>query len=247
MPRTLHSTNPDHELDGVFGKDPDLKDKLCSGPCVAAALQIQHAFEMEHTSEECDSIIEAYAALGGDGGLTEQSMLKACCLHQKTPQSAPGLSGLAGLADSHVQGDTEPCGLRVVADALAQALLEDRRDGISFYHFKKFKLPPNSPSSLSREELWSQLVEAGLMRLVVSTGKCKELLIPVIHTENTYESVCPAPPSSVLFLPEQYKYSHLWDYAYGHKAREPNAVVVGEYLQEKVDQVRALNPQKKGR
>ena len=38
--------------DGVFAKDPDLKDFLISGPAVLAALQMQHAFEMKFSHKD---------------------------------------------------------------------------------------------------------------------------------------------------------------------------------------------------
>ena len=67
----------------MFPKDPDLGDFLRSSAAVAAGLQLQHAFEAEHTKKECEEMIEQYAAMGGDGGLTEATMREACCLPPK--------------------------------------------------------------------------------------------------------------------------------------------------------------------
>ena len=64
--------------DGIFPKDPDLKQFLTSGPAILAALQIQNAFEMKYGKDECERLIEDYAYWGGDQGLTEQTMREAC-------------------------------------------------------------------------------------------------------------------------------------------------------------------------
>ena len=64
--------------DGVFPKDPDLKQFLLSGPAILAALQIQNAFERQNSKEDCEHLIEDYAYWGGDRGLTEQTMREAC-------------------------------------------------------------------------------------------------------------------------------------------------------------------------
>ena len=74
---------PEHELDGVFPKDPSLKVFLESGPAVAAGLRIQHAFETKHRKKDCEAIIEGYAYLGGDLGITEAKMRQACGLRPR--------------------------------------------------------------------------------------------------------------------------------------------------------------------
>ena len=64
--------------DGVFPKDPDLKQFLTSGPAILAALQIQNAFEMHYSKDDSERLIEEYAYWGGDGSLTEETMREAC-------------------------------------------------------------------------------------------------------------------------------------------------------------------------
>ena len=61
-------------------QDPTLRDFLSDGPSAVAGLWIQHAFEVRHSKEECRALIEAYAAQGGDHGLTEDTIRKACGL-----------------------------------------------------------------------------------------------------------------------------------------------------------------------
>ncbi|CAE7336105.1 unnamed protein product, partial [Symbiodinium microadriaticum] len=67
---------PDASMDGYFAKDDDLKSFLRSGPCVAASLRLQHAFESTHDAQACRDLIEAYAAKP----LTEDAMREACGL-----------------------------------------------------------------------------------------------------------------------------------------------------------------------
>ena len=103
----LSSKYPNHEADGVFPKDPDLKPFLASGPCIAAGLRFQHGFEMRHDRIRCRSLIEEYAALGGDHGLTEETMRKACGLKPRARAA-----GRADPAVTAVLSQTPPEGRR---------------------------------------------------------------------------------------------------------------------------------------
>jgi hypothetical protein len=55
-----------------------LKNFLVSGPAIAAGLKIQVGVEKQHSKDDCVALIEQYAALGGDSGLTEDTMRVAC-------------------------------------------------------------------------------------------------------------------------------------------------------------------------
>ena len=81
-PHLLQPTYADIDKDGVCPKDPDLSRFLTSPPAVAAALQIQHGFESKYGKQECLDMVENYVTWGGDGGLTEAVMRKACNLHR---------------------------------------------------------------------------------------------------------------------------------------------------------------------
>ncbi len=87
---------PNAAADGVFPKKPLLKTFLSSGPASAAGLRLQHGFEAIHSPEECRHSIEAYAALGGDDGLTEDSMRISCGLKARDRRQdvAPGGAAL---------------------------------------------------------------------------------------------------------------------------------------------------------
>ncbi len=79
-PHVIEAAYTDIHRDGVFRKDPDLANFLTSPPAVAAGLQLQHAFEAEHSKQDCIDMIENYVVWGGDGGLTESVMREACKL-----------------------------------------------------------------------------------------------------------------------------------------------------------------------
>jgi hypothetical protein len=79
----LKDNYPNASADGVFAKKPLLKKFLSSGVACAAGLRMQHGFEHLNSPAACRNRIEAYAALGGDGGLTEDSMRMACGLQPR--------------------------------------------------------------------------------------------------------------------------------------------------------------------
>lgn len=69
------------KLDGSYRwQDPTLRRFLVDGPVIIAGLRIQHEFEVQFTKAQCERLIEAYAALGGDAGMTEDAMRQACAL-----------------------------------------------------------------------------------------------------------------------------------------------------------------------
>jgi len=65
---SLHASYKDHELDGIFWADPDLRTFVTSMPAIAAALVIQHGFESEYSEAQCQRLIEDYVKRGRDGG-----------------------------------------------------------------------------------------------------------------------------------------------------------------------------------
>jgi hypothetical protein len=88
---------PNHAADGVFAKKPLLKSFLSTGPACAAGLRLQHGFETMNSPIDCRNRIESYAALGGDAGLTEDSMRIACGL-QARDRRGDVASGAAAIA-----------------------------------------------------------------------------------------------------------------------------------------------------
>ena len=73
------SSYGDAALDGIFPKDPTLRNFLESGPAIAATLHLQHGFEMKHSRERCYKTIDECAAQGP----TENKMREACGLEPR--------------------------------------------------------------------------------------------------------------------------------------------------------------------
>ena len=53
------------------------------GPCGCGGCQDPACFQGMHTASEYELLIETYATLGGDGGLTERTLRLACGLASK--------------------------------------------------------------------------------------------------------------------------------------------------------------------
>ena len=106
-PSFLQKHYKDAHLDGIFPQDPDLKQFLVSGPCVAAGLSLQHGFESENNEAACRQTIEDYAQLGGDGGLTEDRMRFACGLKAKDRKTASAADVAAQLGAQASQDDDD--------------------------------------------------------------------------------------------------------------------------------------------
>jgi hypothetical protein len=103
----LQDNYPNHAADGVFAKKPLLKKFLSSGVACAAGLRMQHGFEHLHSPDDCRNRIEAYAALGGDGGLTEDSMRMACGLQSRDRTKDAPPAAAAALAVQSQPSDTD--------------------------------------------------------------------------------------------------------------------------------------------
>lgn len=146
----LSSKYPNHEADGVFPKDPDLKPFLSSGPCIAAGLRFQHGFELRHNRIRCRSLIEEYAALGGDRGLTEDTMRKACGLKPRArAEGGVEPAVVAVLSQTPPEGArpaaVEPVDeLQHVSSLITEKMLERGR-----YHRRKFVRVAGPSTSVS--------------------------------------------------------------------------------------------------
>ena len=77
-----------NEAEGIFVKDPTLKDFLTSSGAVAAFLRLLEGFLKTRSQATCRALIEDYAVMGGDRGLTRQVMRLACGLSPDAPVQA---------------------------------------------------------------------------------------------------------------------------------------------------------------
>ncbi|CAJ1459066.1 unnamed protein product, partial [Effrenium voratum] len=131
----------DISKDGIFTKDPTLKDFLMSGPAIAAGLQMQHAFEATHREQDCRDIIENYAHWGKDHGLTEDTMREACGL---APRDKREMSSRAAAVIS-VEAEAEDLtGVDVwekMHEWLVKHCLDSARFDFSTKMFNRMRIP----------------------------------------------------------------------------------------------------------
>ncbi len=181
---------PDHERDGIFPKKETMKKFLVSGPAIAAGLRIQHGFEINHGRGECHAMIENYAALGGDGGLTEDSMRLTCGvkMRERVSDVAPGGADLLVVeSQDDAVHEADKFGL-VVQSVLEECLLK-KKESFTMGMFKYLPLPTGCPN-LDRESTWRQLCERQLMVPIEIQGrKGKDAMMPVIPTRAALKDV----------------------------------------------------------
>ena len=84
---TQHMQNADAQ--GIFPKDPTLKDFLRSGPACLATLRVIWQYAHTHSAEACSNCLEEYVLQGKDEGFTELCVRRACGLQMKTTENAP--------------------------------------------------------------------------------------------------------------------------------------------------------------
>ena len=227
----LQKHYPDHELDGIFCKDPALKKVLQSGPAVLAGLRIQHGFELKYSKERCREIIETYASLGGDCGLTEDKMRLACGLELRQRQDAQvsgGLDQLCGASQEAADGMKQ--GLRKVADGIMDECLSKCKDGCTFGMFRYYALPAGSPN-LDRETMWKQLETHKFMVPHDIKGKAKVALMPYIATAQSFGSLCDQKgDETVASFPETYATQSLRHYLHRNPSREHNVQMLLQFF-----------------
>ena len=167
--------------DGIFPKDPDLKQFLTSGPAILAALQIQNAFEMKYGKDECERLIEDYAYWGGDHGFTEQTMREACGMPPRDVRDVATRAASVIVLDSEPPPADDPDVVwRKVSDTLMNHLLIQRRLDLTAPMLKKLKFK-NVPN-LSKEHLIDTMKENKMLIQSHSRGKSETVFALGITT-----------------------------------------------------------------
>ena len=173
-----------------------MKENLRSQPYIAAGIKIQHGFECTYGKDDCIQLIEQWAALGGDGGLTETTMRIACGLKLRTTTStrAHGLENIDKDCSQHTgdegkeDGAVDPLGL--VLNRVVQALMQKQENGISFNAFKYIGLPSGSPVG-TKEEVWTMLVREGrLYEIHTRMSRTSQMFAPCIRTSKSLADIC---------------------------------------------------------
>lgn len=234
---------PDHEQDGVFAKVANMKEKLMHPSRLAAAIQIQHVWEASHSSAVCDVLIENYAALGGDAGLTEDVMRKSCGLLPRSTECSKDPIGI--LVQNSGVDRCEGNWFAELAHALRTWLLETSRDHCTLQQFKQIKLPSGVNFS-DRDELWTKLVESGYARAAkrrrAGVRETTDLLMPCIPHDVPYDEVVPplrGNDQRTCSFTEIHDAGEVWAYTHKHPSRFANAEVLRRHFTARID---ALQP-----
>lgn len=244
----LASRYPHHEADGVFPKDPDLKVFLSSGPCIAAGLHLQHGFEAKNDRLRCRTLIEQYAALGGDGGLTEDTMRKACGLKPRTRRvgaAVPAVAVPLSATPPEPQGDGEVDQLQRICTLMTEKILESGRTYTTLGKFKLLSLPTGFPRG-ARELLWRRLQEEDYTVSVHLEGiKIQEGMRPRIRCEvSLVDLVGGGPLATRRSSREQLHVHRLSRFLSSHHALSLNVSVLEDYYGSILE---SLKPTTKGR
>ena len=101
---------------------------------------MQHAWELVNDAKSAEDAIEQYAALGGDGGLTERTM-RQCCMLPPKEDSGVHMDPLSVLAvnATRTRGDNTIGVLEEVAAVIRDYLMAEEKDMINWYSFKTRK------------------------------------------------------------------------------------------------------------
>ena len=139
----LDKKYPDAAPDGIFAKDPCLREFLESRSAVAPSLHAQLGFEAQRSRADCRKIIELYAV----SGCTERKMREACGLLPQAEQGAPAELKLAAAsveADKPPPADGVETTLRGYLDKLGDFMLSDsgRQVKITKYWWNRYMRMP---------------------------------------------------------------------------------------------------------
>ena len=220
---------PDANRDGYFKKDEELKAFLKSPPCVAAALRLQHAFEISHGPHDCRQMIEDLASQP----LTEDSMREACGLPPRHRSSEPE-PALAVPVDPSSQDEEKELTqkLKNVAAAIQEYCLQTNRNPMTKGMWKYVKLPSNHPTNLDREMMWKALLERNfLLPVIEKSDKYKDAVIPFIDVGRPLSEVVPLQiDTNECLHQEVHDVEAARKYIQGNSGREANVATVIKYL-----------------
>ena len=200
----LEKRYPDAARDGIFPANAALRSFLRSGPAIAAAMLIQHGFELRHCKQDCENLIEQWV-LEKDGGLTEAEMRVACGLEAKptnrSENTAPGLALLAqattgpstptqvGTKGGDTDGPSSDPLLQVL-DAIVLKMLKENISTTTPLAFKHVALP-NTIHRADKDDIWCQLVDKHLLIQGKIRDSGKPVFTPFIRTRKSLQEVIP--------------------------------------------------------
>ena len=231
-PHVIEAAYSDIGQDGVFKKDPDLEAFLTSGPAVAAGLQLQHAFEMEHSKDECVDMIEQYVSWGGDYGLTETTMRKACKLPPRDVRDVTSRAGAVIQLDDPDEDKEEADKWTAVRFGMMEFLLTNKKVHANVTAVRTFKCVggPN----VSKGDLLDGLVARrfAMKCAGVGRGAPQGATMPLISAKTTLESIVDHRNLTCnVELPEVYDIAALDTYLHGCMHRRENVEILAETWQ----------------
>lgn len=210
-----------------------MKQFLTSGPAILAALQIQNAFEMQYTKDDCERMIENYAYWGGDAGLTEEVMRDACGMPQRDVRDVSSRAAAVIVVEdppgeaSESEGPWSDKVLEaIVTHLLAQKKLDITEPMLTRMNFKALvKKLPNK----SKEELLADMQDRNLLITSRPRGKTGNVFVPRLSTQVALNDLvrhedrtcCPR-------LPEQLAVKKFETYVFGHASRAGNAKILAD-------------------
>ena len=227
---------PDHELDGIFAADPSLAHFFTQTQASCAGLKLQWAFEERYNKDMCYEEIEAYCN-GGDQYLTEDAIRQACSIPIRNRQHEPddGLQAvLAAEEESQKDMEKQVNDWDNLRELFMVKLLESSSDSMTFYAFKNMTLSGNSPN-LSRDKMWDELEDRGLVRRSICRGKTTKTkpgtFIPKISFSTTLHEICGREDMKEqrMVFEEQHDLQRLRQYAFGHTERKTNIQTLLQY------------------
>ena len=218
---------PDANTAGYFAKDDSLKDFLRSGPCIAAALRLQHGFELKHGRSECAMLIENYASQP----LTEDAMRAACSLPPKHRSADRDDLILPVDPPSQDMADELRGKLQSVADAIRDDCFARGRLSITQKMFRSLKLPSLHPSDMTRDQIWDELVKRKMILTLSNTSidAAMPAIDPPVKLCTLFAVKTPGDKSETAYE-ELHDTAGLVRYAKNNADREANAYQTIAYL-----------------
>lgn len=228
-PHVLAAAYPDIHKDGVFPKDPDLQAFLTSPPAVAAGLQLQHSFEMEHSKDQCINMIEEYV-LGGDGGFTEDVLRAACKLPPKDRRAS--LTHAGAVINVEVEDEDEKeASMQAWAnahEAVVEFMLIRKKPFAKAGFLKNMKL--REGPNVSREGLLDGLRNMKRLFYCPGANKKEGQYMPEILNKHSLEQIIAHRSREPICLPEQHRIDIFSAYMHGNPFRKENAEILAEVL-----------------
>lgn len=145
--------HPDATTEGIFARDPDLKEKFKTDQAVAGLLRYLYAFWSHNSKQACLDMLEDYVTNGGDNGLTQSTIRQACDLPEKPADEIKQIGATPIIAE-----DPEIVVLKQMSNILMTYMMN-----IGFDHMTKGKLRNVAGiRSTDWESLLDTLVDKGL-------------------------------------------------------------------------------------